>query len=175
MKLTTFTDRVTAANNWIDGEVAQGKYTEEHGQELNKYFPNSEVVCKFEIDPKGTDVQKYNITFDANSDNTQPLGIDYIRFVKQDIGGTITHEEHPPIKETTNPSLTFSVDNSGTNIVTVFVKYKFRNGTKDSDISAMPDSFKSKVTVEAVTAGGTKTLDPMENIIRLRKVIPKYM
>ena len=127
------------------------------------------------IDPKGADVQKYNITFEANSDNTQPLGIDYIRFVKQDIGGTIIHEEHPPIIETTDPSLSFSIDNSGTNIVTVFIKYRFRNGTKDEEVRAMPNEFKSKVTVEAVTVGGTRTLDPMENIIRLRKVIPKYM
>ena len=182
--ISQFTDRVTGANMWIDKEkAALPTQAERDAYEnriitkgLNNYFPNSEVVCKFVIDPKGADVQKYNITFEANSDNTQPLGIDYIRFVKQDIGGTITHEEHPPIIETTDPSLTFSLDNTGTKIVTVFIKYKFRNGTKDSDISAMPNLFKSKVTVEAVTTGGTtKPLGFKENIIRLRKVIPRYM
>ena len=181
-EISQFTDRVTGANMWIDKEKAALPEAERDAYEnriitkgLNNYFPNSEVVCKFVIDPKGADVQKYDIVFEANSDNTQPLGIDYIRFVKQDIGGSITHEEHPPIIETTDPSLPFSLDNTGTKIVTVFIKYKFRNGTKDSDISAMPDSFKSKVKIDVVTSGGTKTLAPMENIIRLRKVIPRYM
>ena len=191
--ISDFTDRVTGANNWIDGEVAQGKYTEEHGQELNKYFPNSEVVCKFVLDPQGADVQKYKITFDANSDSTIDsklvnMEIDYIKIVRIDRGavkGEYNGNPGPPPSggsdnplcgNTSQKSIDFEINNSGTDVLTVYVKYKFKNLKINGDIVGnMPSQFKSKVSVETVTAGGTKTLTPMENIIRLRKAIPQYM
>ena len=196
MIMSTFTDRVTAANNWIDGEVAAGEYTEEHGQELNNYFPNSEVVCKFVLDPGGVDVQKYNINFNANSDSDldstiekiENLGIDYIKIVRIDHGevkGEYNGNPGPPppggsddplCGNTSQKSIDFEINNSGTDVLTVYVKYKFKNEKINGDITGnMPSEFKNKVSVEAVTIGGTKTLEPMENTIRLRKAIPKYM
>ena len=208
VSMSTFTDRVTAANRWIDQEVAAGEYTEQHGQELNKYFPNSEVVSKFVLDPGGADVQKYHITFDANSTSIANLGTGYIKIVRIDSTSTnpVTGEKVTTVKwgPNENPgapvpgggidplcgiknlspspnldasykSMTFDINNPGTDPLTVYVKYKFINGTKDSEVQAMPNEFENKVSVDVVTAGETKTLTPLENIIRLRKVIPKYM
>ena len=91
--ISTFTDRVTGANMWIDQKKAALPTQAERDafenniitKGLNNYFPNSEVVSKFVLDPGGEDVQKYKITFDANSDSSIDkignLEIDYIKIV----------------------------------------------------------------------------------------------
>ena len=198
--ISDFTDRVTGANMWIDQEkAALPTQAERDAYEnriitkgLNNYFPNSEVVCKFVLDPQGADVQKYNINFNANSDLTIEkignLAIDYIKIVRID-HGAVKGEDNgnpgpPPPGGSDNPLcgntnqklIDFEINNSGTDVLTVYVKYRFKNFKINDDIVGnMPSQFKSKVSVEAVTAGGTKTLAPMENIIRLRKAIPQYM
>ena len=184
--ITDFTDRVTAANNWIDGEVAQGKYTEEHGQELNKYFPDSEVVCKFVIDPKGKTVDNYDITLDVNSDNTAGIDeIQYIKIVRIDYDGVKgTYVDKPADPEGADKPLcgkydgskaiTFNIANPGKKVVTVYCKYKIKN---PKATSAIPSEFKNRVDIKARIAGNPAEmlLDPLFNTIRLRKARVIYM
>lgn len=177
MGITQFTDRVIGSNKWIEEEKAKlDTQAEKDAYEnyiiskgLNKYFPNSEVVSKFVLNPGGADVTKYNITFDTNSDpsieNVDNLGIDYIRIVKV-INGTVS----APVEGTrTGSKLTFDIEGSGTNEVTVYVKYKFKN----EDINTMPDEFRNKVTVKADMGSGLQPFGTKVNTIRLRKAIPE--
>ncbi len=167
-----FTDRVTGANNWLDADIAAGKLTEEEANELNTYFPNSEVVCKFEINPSGSTYQKYKVNFNANIDNTSEIGIDYIKLVKVDIGSNSTHSENPPINQSLNSyTLDFEISNPQDKTVTAYIKYKFRNNVSDSVIK----QFTSRIAVTPVRSDGTDdTTVNSTNIIRFRNTDVQY-
>lgn len=96
IKIEAFTDRVTAANAWMDAEIANGTLTEDKAKELNRYFMNSEVVCKLRINPQGNNVQKYHIKLVPN-DNNSKIGIKYIKVVKIAVGNTVKASENPPM------------------------------------------------------------------------------
>ncbi len=180
-----FTDRVTGANKWIQEAVDSGELTEQEVIEkgLNHYFPNSEVVCKFMIDPRGVDVDKYSINLDVNADDTSNIDIDYLKIVKIDYDG-VTQWEYkdqpgPPGgadkplcgKYDGSKTISFEIDNPGDKEVTVWYKYKFTN----PDMNNIPDEFRNKVEVTAESGGSIKTLEPKYNTIRLRKTGVNYM
>ena len=175
--ITDFTDRVTAANNWMTTQYEIDRY--------NLYFPDSEVVCKFVIDPKGETVDNYNITLDANSDST--VGIDaiqYIKIVRIDYDGVKgTYVDKPAGPDGADKPLcglydgskeiTFNIANPGKKVVTVYCKYKIKN---PKDTSAIPSDFKNRVDIKAQIAGNPEeSLDPLFNTIRLRKARAIYM
>ena len=182
--VTDFTDRVTAANNWMDADIVAKKLTEAHAQELNKYFPDSEVVCKFVIDPKGKTIENYNIIMDVNEDNTVGVDVQYIKIVRIDYDGVKgTYKDKPagpegadkPLcgKYDGSKTITFNIDNPGKKVVTVYCKYKIKNPKASSDI---PSQFKNRVDVKAtVTGNPEEPLDPLFNTIRLRKARAQYM
>ncbi len=167
-----FTDRITGANNWLDADVAVGKLTEEEANELNTYFPNSEVVCKFEINPSGNTYQKYKVNFNANIDNTGEIGIDYIRLVKVDIGTNSTYSENPPINQSSNSyTLNFEISNPQDKTVAAYIKYRFKNNVSDSVIK----QFTSRVAITPVRSDGTDgTTVNSTNIIRFRNTDVQY-
>lgn len=173
IEVTEFTDRVTAANSWMK--------TEEEIQKYNKYFPDSEVVCKFTIKPN-IEVDKYKINLDVNSDDIAGIDISYIKIVKIDYDGVTQwgYKDRPgpsggadkPLcgKYDGSKTISFEIDNPDKKVVTVWCKYKFKN----SDMNNIPDEFRNKVEVTAESGGNAKVLEPQYNTIRLRKAKVQY-
>ncbi len=162
--ITNFTDRVTGANSWMDDAIASGKLTEAEAEELNKYFFGDEIVCKFVINPQGGVFDKYILTFNANTNNTQ-IKTDYIKVVKIEKGSTVIHHEDPPIYQSTNSNvLDFAIDNPGNNPVTVYCKYKFSKNSAELTMANLT----SKVAVTPQKDGIDKETIEGSNIIRIR-------
>lgn len=134
-----FTDRVTAANNWVS-EADNATY--------NRYYPDSEVVSKLTIDPSGANVDGYQVTIDADDTNNANITIQDLRVVRIEVGSGASKQIAGDGKNALNASyksstdsLTFSVTDSalrdnnnaafpartGTNPVTIYFKYKFLN------------------------------------------------
>lgn len=184
--ISSFTDRVTGANKWIQEAVDSGQMTEQQIIEkgYNHYYPNSEVVCKFIIDPKGMEVDKYTINLDANTDNTAGIDISYLKVVKIDYDGVtkwgINNNPGPPGgadkplcgKYDGSKDISFEIDNSDDKVVTVWCKYKIINPDIMENI---PSEFRNRVEVTAESGGSAKTLEPQYNTIRLRKTKVQYM
>lgn len=188
VEISKFTDRVTGANNWMnDTQAAQ----------LNKYYPDSEVVCKVDIDPTGeaadpADIDGYEITMDANADNTANMAIEGLKVVRIDIGSTVIGDGRTAIYASNadkNPLTTDTVefditnatlnqletrfgktypDKPGTELVTVYFKYNIKNG------DTIPDSFKNKIKIKAISGGSSKDIEE-ENTIYMRKTKAQYM
>ncbi len=183
--VSQFTDRVTAANQWIEEAVDSGQITEEEviDKGYNRYFPNSEVVCKFVIDPGGADIDRYDISLDVNADNTTGIDTSYIKIVKIDYDGTTqwgyTDNPGPPGgadkplcgKYDGSEIIEFEIDNPGNKVITVWCKYKFIN----LDMDSIPAEFRNRVEVTAVSGGDIKALEPTYNTIYLRKAKIEYM
>ncbi len=174
-----FTDRVTAANSWISDN-------EEDIKKYNKYFPDSEVVCKVEIDPRGVDVEGYDITMDANDTDITDVSIEDLRVVKVEVGtGTgkkLAGDGNNAVYASavgTPDTVSFSVTDTalrdqnnqpfpsrtGTNIVTVYFKYRFKN------TPGIPE-FTNRVTVKV--KGSTREIEET-NTIYIRSVKVNYM
>ncbi len=183
--ITSFIDRVTGANMWIQAAVEGGELTEQQVIEkgLNHYFPNSEVVCKFVIEPKGVDVDRYSINMDVNTGNTLNIDMDYLKIVRIDYDGVTQwgYKDNPaspggvdkPLcgKSDGSKTISFEIDNPGNKVVTVWCKYKFTN----PDMDNIPDEFRNRVEVTAEIEGIIKPLEPKYNTIRLRKTKVNYM
>ena len=191
IEISQFTDRVTGTNKWMD---ADGEYTAAE-KELNRYWPDSEVVCKVEIDPKGTDIDSYRIELDVDQDGTllaTGAEINYIKVIKIDYtnpnnNNTTTEwgpedepnaADKPLCKNSGQKTISLEIDDPSntpnnkpqTKKVTVYFKYKLKN-----NMSNIPDHFVNKIRIIPVVGGVDK--DPVEksNTIYLRKVKGQYM
>ena len=184
VKINKFTDRVTGANAWLETNTT---LTEAQKIELNRYYPDYEVVCKIEIDPKNADVDSYKIKLDVNKDDTTGMSIDSIKVVRIDYDtDTKWKGENPDVvggadkplgSNTSTDTIEFQIDHLDNSpqhkpnkkVVTVYLKYKFKN------TGAIPDQFKNKVTVIPIINGVEKKAIEDEIIIRLRKARGQYM
>lgn len=171
VSVSSFTDRVTAANKWIDENdpIQVAKF--------GKYMLDSEVVCRFDIDPAGRDIENYNITFNADNSNNQEIGIQYIKIVKMVIGEGPTaqtiNSDNINISNSNLETITFNTNtiaDTSTNKVSIYVKYRFKKLHPSQQLTSAEKQLeneviitsKEKVTLTENTTEGTNDIYIMD-------------
>ena len=191
--ISKFTDRVTAANMWIEKEKAALQTQEERdayenniiAKGYNKYMLDSEVVCRFDIDPGNMDVDNYNITLNANTDNDK-FGIDYIRIVRTNIGGDVqpngtiiggnqqTNDKPGYFFNTNSKTINFDIPNIGTKKISVYAKYRFKKLDKSEHLTQPKFTSTISITATEKVTGAKKTIEE-KNIIYIIDTKGIYM
>lgn len=162
IQVIDFTDRVTAANYWMD--------TPEEIQAFNYYILKANIVSKFVIDPAGESYDSYEVQIDLNSRGNDEISIDsgdVVRITNLSNGIRLSAQNKQIINNGRN--ISFNVPGGSNSKIEIYFKYKV-DKKNEAALSESKKTVINKVTVTGIKGTERNAVTPVSNTIKIKDI-----